>query len=54
MMLGGYVWGTIGDLYGRRKVLIVSLAVNAISGLVSAFVQSFPAFLIMRFLAGVG
>ena len=54
MMLGGYIWGTIGDVYGRRKVLMVSLALNAASGLISAFVQNYPGFLFMRFMAGVG
>ncbi|KAF2357742.1 Major facilitator superfamily [Trinorchestia longiramus] len=54
MMLGGYVWGALGDVYGRRKVLIVSLLVNAFAGVISSFVQNFPAFLAMRFISGLG
>ncbi|KAG0720764.1 Synaptic vesicle glycoprotein 2A [Chionoecetes opilio] len=54
MMLGGYVWGCLGDIYGRRNVLMVSLMVNAVSGLASAFVQTFPVFLFCRFVSGVG
>ncbi|XP_047739462.1 synaptic vesicle glycoprotein 2B, partial [Hyalella azteca] len=54
MMLGGYVWGALGDMYGRRRVLVVSLLVNAVAGLVSSVVQTFPAFLVMRFISGLG
>ena len=54
MMLGGYIWGCLGDVFGRRRVLIVSLLVNATAGLLSSLMQNFPAFLIMRFISGLG
>ena len=54
MMLGGYAWGCLGDVFGRRNVLIVSLIVNAVAGLLSSLMQTFPAFLVMRFVSGLG
>ncbi|XP_050688040.1 synaptic vesicle glycoprotein 2A-like isoform X2 [Eriocheir sinensis] len=54
MMVGGYVWGCLGDIYGRRNTLVISLLVNGISGLASSFVQTFPAFLFLRFVSGLG
>ncbi|XP_045608814.2 synaptic vesicle glycoprotein 2B isoform X1 [Procambarus clarkii] len=54
MMAGGYIWGCLGDIYGRRNVLIVSLLVNALAGILSSFAQSFPLFLFFRFTSGLG
>lgn len=54
MMIGGYVWGCLGDIYGRRNVLMVSLMVNALSGFGSSLVQTFPTFLFFRFVSGLG
>lgn len=54
MMVGGYVWGCLGDICGRRSILMVSLMLNALSGLASSFVQSFPAFLAFRLISGIG
>ncbi|XP_063848504.1 synaptic vesicle glycoprotein 2B-like isoform X1 [Scylla paramamosain] len=54
MMVGGYVWGCLGDIFGRRSVLMVSLVLNGLSGLASSFVQTFPSFLVFRFISGVG
>ncbi|MPD00410.1 Synaptic vesicle glycoprotein 2A [Portunus trituberculatus] len=54
MMVGGYVWGCLGDIYGRRNVLMVSLVLNALSGLGSSFVQTFPSFLVLRLISGLG
>lgn len=54
MMVGGYIWGSLGDIYGRKNVLVVSLMVNAIAGIVSSFMQGFPLFFTMRFISGLG
>lgn len=54
MMVGGYIWGCLGDIYGRRKVLMVSLVVNGLAGIISSLVQTFPAFLCFRFISGLG
>ncbi|XP_068245764.1 synaptic vesicle glycoprotein 2B-like isoform X2 [Palaemon carinicauda] len=54
MMIGGYIWGCLGDIYGRKHVLIVSLLVNSLGGIISSFAQEFPLFITMRFISGLG
>ena len=54
MMLGGFIWGNLGDIFGRRNVLMVSLLVNALGGIFSSFAQHFPWFLTLRFISGLG
>ena len=54
MMVGGYVWGALSDLIGRRSCLITSLTVNGIFGAASAFSPNYPLFLVFRFFSGVG
>ncbi|KAJ8035605.1 Synaptic vesicle glycoprotein 2B [Holothuria leucospilota] len=54
MMLGGYIWGSLADVQGRKRVLVYSLAMNAFFGLSSSFAQSFWLFLMCRFFSGVG
>lgn len=51
---GGYAWGAFADAYGRRRCLMVSLAVNSIFGVFSAFARSFFSLLVFRFLSGLG
>ena len=50
----GYVWGSLGDTLGRRKVLINAMLVNAIAGFLSSLSQEFYFFLLLRFISGVG
>jgi len=54
MMIGGYVWGSLGDTIGRRRVLINAMLVNAIAGFLSSLSQEFYVFLLLRFISGVG
>ena len=54
MMLGGYIWGSLADTLGRRKVLINAMLVNAIAGFMSSFSQDYFFFMVFRFLSGVG
>ncbi|XP_071941341.1 synaptic vesicle glycoprotein 2C-like [Antedon mediterranea] len=54
MMVGGYVWGALSDIRGRRSVLLWSLSCNALFGLLSSIAQSYWLFVLMRFLSGVG
>lgn len=53
MMVGAYMWGSIADTLGRRKVLIVISFMNAICIVASSFCQSYLLFMIFRFLNGV-
>jgi len=54
MMVGGYMWGSLSDVFGRRKCLVVALLVNGVSAFVSAFSINFYFFLAFRFSSGIG
>ncbi|XP_076863063.1 synaptic vesicle glycoprotein 2B [Brachyhypopomus gauderio] len=54
MMLGGCVWGYLADQIGRRRVLVISLAVNGTFGAGASLAPSFWLFLLLRFLSGIG
>jgi len=47
------VVGRLGDLFGRRRVLIVVLAIGAIGSLISALSTNFPVLLVGRLMQGV-
>ncbi|CAH1153588.1 unnamed protein product [Phaedon cochleariae] len=52
MMAGAYVWGSVADFLGRKKVLIVSSFMNALCIVASSFCQSYELFMVFRFLNG--
>ena len=52
--MGGWCWGSLGDVWGRRRVLMAALLVNATAGLVSAFAPNFGWFITLRFISGLG
>ncbi|KPP70829.1 synaptic vesicle glycoprotein 2C-like [Scleropages formosus] len=54
MMVGGCLWGSLADQRGRRKVLVVSLAVNGIFGALAGLAPNFWMFLFMRIVSGLG
>ena len=54
MMVGGIVWGVLGDKRGRLSVLFGSIILYSAANLLNAFVTSFEQYAVLRFLAGVG
>ena len=54
MLFGSYFWGSLSDLSGRRSTLLISLTVNGVFGLCSAFAPNYSVFLVFRFLSGFG
>jgi len=54
LLLGGIVWGIIGDKIGRLKVLYGSILTYSIANLLNAFVTTIPEYGILRFIAGFG
>ncbi|XP_037077922.1 synaptic vesicle glycoprotein 2C-like [Pollicipes pollicipes] len=54
LMIGGYVWGGLGDAIGRKATLISALLFNALFGALSSVMQTYWPFLVCRFLSGVG
>ncbi|XP_076309051.1 synaptic vesicle glycoprotein 2C-like isoform X2 [Tachypleus tridentatus] len=54
MMLGSYIWGMLGDYFGRRMVLVAALLVNGGFGCLSSLSQQFSVFLVIRLFSGFG
>lgn len=54
MLVGGFLGGVLGDVYGRKPVLLTTLAINASSAFLSAFSPSIYWLILFRTLAGVG
>uniref|UniRef100_A0A672ZM11 Synaptic vesicle glycoprotein 2B-like n=1 Tax=Sphaeramia orbicularis TaxID=375764 RepID=A0A672ZM11_9TELE len=54
MMVGAFLWGGLADKVGRRRCLIVALAINCIFAFLSSFAQGYGFFLFFRLLSGVG
>jgi MFS transporter, putative metabolite:H+ symporter len=54
MLLGGFLWGIIGDKYGRLKVLFGSIILYSTFTLLNAFVDTANQYAVCRFLAGLG
>jgi MFS transporter, putative metabolite:H+ symporter len=52
--LGALLAGALGDLIGRRRVMMIALAIYSAASLVSAMVDTWPAFLAARIVAGLG
>lgn len=52
-MLGGIAFGWLGDRYGRRPVIIASVAAFGITSIGIALAPSMPALLVLRFLNGL-
>ncbi len=53
-MIGGYTWGAISDLFGRKYILVLALTFNAVFAALCGFSQTFSTLLIFRFLSGIG
>jgi putative MFS transporter len=53
MLIGAAVFGRLADKYGRRRVLLITVACDAVFGLLSAFAPSFGVLLALRFMTGV-
>ncbi len=54
MLIGGIIWGILGDKKGRLSVLFGSIALYSVANIANAFVTSIPAYATARFFAGVG
>ncbi len=54
MLLGGLLWGIMGDKKGRVSVLFGSIFLYSIANIINAFVTDINQYAIMRFIAGIG
>ncbi len=54
LMLGGILWGVLGDKKGRKSVLFGSILLYSIANIANGMVQNVSQYAILRFIAGVG
>ena len=54
LLLGGIIWGVMGDKKGRMSVLFGSIIIYSIANIANGFVQSTTQYAICRLIAGIG
>lgn len=54
LLIGGIIWGVLGDKYGRLKVLFGSILLYSIANIANGFVHEVTTYGIIRFIAGIG
>jgi MFS family permease len=54
LLIGGIVWGIIGDKKGRLSVLFGSILIYSIANIANGFVANINQYAILRFVAGFG
>ena len=54
MLIGGIVWGILGDKRGRLSVLFGSIIIYSLANIANGMVQTLSAYAILRFIAGFG
>lgn len=54
LLLGGFIWGIIGDKYGRVSVLFASIAIYSIGNIATGLVNSVEQYEIWRLITGFG
>jgi MFS transporter, putative metabolite:H+ symporter len=54
MLVGGIVWGVLGDKRGRLSVLFGSILMYSLANIANGFVNDLTTYAVLRFVAGVG
>jgi len=54
MLVGGLIWGILGDKLGRLKTLFGSILLYSLANIANAYVWDIPSYAAVRFLAGLG
>ncbi len=54
LLLGGIIWGILGDKKGRLSVLFGSILMYSLANLANGFVQNIEQYAVLRFIAGIG
>ncbi len=54
MLIGGFLWGIIGDKKGRLTVLFGSILLYSVATFACAYVSNYEMYLLLRFIAGIG
>ena len=54
LLIGGIIWGVLGDKIGRMKVLFGSILIYSLGNIANGFVQNVEQYNWLRFGAGIG
>jgi MFS family permease len=54
LLMGGFLWGAIGDKYGRLRVLFGSILLYSLANIANGFVQDVNIYALIRLVAGIG
>jgi MFS family permease len=54
MLLGGILWGILGDKKGRVSVLFGSIIMYSLANILNGMVQDISQYAVLRFIAGIG
>jgi len=54
LLLGGIIWGVLGDKRGRLSVLFGSIILYSVANFITGFVQTVDQYATLRFVAGLG
>jgi hypothetical protein len=54
MLVGGILWGVLGDKKGRKSVLFGSILLYSLANIANAFVWNVEQYAFMRFITGLG
>ncbi|MGC3943231.1 MAG: MFS transporter [Chryseolinea sp.] len=54
LLVGGFIWGIMGDKRGRLSVLFGSILMYSLANIANGFVTSVDQYAILRFIAGIG
>lgn len=54
LLIGGFLWGVLGDRLGRKSVLFASILTYSIANIFCGFVQDVETYSLLRFVAGIG
>ncbi len=54
LLIGGILWGVLGDKKGRLKVLFASIILYSLGNIANGFVQNVNQYAFVRFISGIG
>jgi len=54
LLLGGIIWGVLGDKRGRLSVLFGSILLYSLANIGNGFAQTYSQYAMLRFIAGIG
>jgi len=54
LLIGGIIWGILGDKKGRLKVLFGSILLYSVANILNGMVTSVSQYILLRFIAGIG